>query len=196
MKKFRVTYFLLCCAISLLLGLIVGGWDLPRWTKIQSGLNAWGGLWGFFQGVGTPVAIFVAIFLPSWQKSRDDLNKLIAIRNVAYFHVRYIDIFVSELATHGRYDGPITVFEGCLDAFQKTDYTRVEPAFLIEAFVNIVIQGNEIKPRLQKKEPSKEDMRCAVLIRDDIVASLRKVDDYLKSKAVVVDKQHIAHSIG
>lgn len=195
MKKFRVIYFLLCCAISLFLGFIVGGWDLPRWINIQSGLNAWSGLWGLLQGVGTPIAIFVAIFLPSWQKSRDELNKLIAIRNVAFFHVRYIDIFVSEIAKHGRYDGPITVFEGCLDAFQKTDYTRVEPAFLIEAFVNIVVQGNEIKPWLQKNQPSKGDVLCAESIRNDIVSSLCKIDNYLRSKSVSIDAKNIAHSI-
>jgi hypothetical protein len=164
-----------------------------------------GVFWTAFQGIFTTLAVVVAIGYPWWQKRQVDLAKLVSIRNIAHYHVRWVKQFVTAtMLKNEPIEELMPTYKTCLDALIRTDYTGVSPIHFSEQFLDILTSTAQLEMRFTSYHQRIEN---GVQIDDSFRLEIKEVgkrlqkdmdrlDQYLILKRVKKDQQSGAFTLG
>lgn len=185
----------------ILAAVLIGSWVFrDSLLQFSTTLKCYEGIWIALQGVGTPAAVFVAIAYPLWQERSRELDRLIALRNIAHFVERYIVDSLGPTLLKGEGVNWVhsTAYKVCLDELIRHDRSTVTPARLTECFVNMTVKGTVFQRYLPPAEPYRfnqtnhalavDDFDQVKLIIREMAHDVAEIDRYLRTKGVTFER--------
>lgn len=181
-RSFKHPIGLVCMVV--LIGILLAWciWEGVNKSNVKESTEIF---WLFIQSVVTTIGVLAALIFPTILKRKDDLEKLVAIRNIAFFQIRFLKKHMAPQFKEGQnIEKLFVVFNVCQDALKLTEYTKVKPAHLIENFVDTLVASAELIELFKSFDyrftsigdyiPSKVD---GFIKRLDI--NLKSIDDHL-----------------
>lgn len=94
--------------------------------------------WAAVQGIFTPIGIALAIYFPARQARKNELERVIAIRNIAHFHYRLTLLLVNNILSQKPIYRQWPALKVCWEALKLTEYTKISPMHLSEKLVDLL----------------------------------------------------------
>lgn len=167
----------------------------PVVKSFSDWLKEFDGIWAALQGIGIPASIFMALHLPARQKRQEDLGRLVAHRNVAFFVERFVRDAIAPTLIKGEAarEEWIEGYKACMDELNRLDRSEINPPRLIEKFVDFASHAKQMMVLMERSSLSVEDKERVQRIRENLFGNIAVVDDYLLSQSVTFDTGKIAH---
>ncbi|MDN5503227.1 MAG: hypothetical protein L0H10_05330 [Comamonas sp.] len=167
----------------------------PVMRPISDWLGEFGGLWAALQGIGIPASIFMALYLPERQKKKDDLARLVAHRNIAFFVERFVRKAIAPTIVEGSAlkqewaEG----YNACINELDRLNRSEIYPPRLIEKFVDLASHAKQMVFLIKQQSFSDNDKDWARRINENLTGNIAAIDEYLRSQPLIFDKENIAH---
>lgn len=189
--------YLLLVAILSVITLLIYYMDVKIIDSIlcfSAWLKKFEGLWIALQGIGIPLSILLALFLPYKQKRKMELEKVVSHRNITFFVERFVRVHIAPHLREGRsVDGFLDGYLVCLKEFDRLNRSEILPARLIEKFVDFSNYAH-MMPRLMNLESlCREDRDLLGAIEFRLTDDIAVIDAYLRTQAIKFDADNIAH---
>ena len=166
----------------------------PVFLPLSTYLKNYEGFWIALQGIGIPLSLFFAIYLPTIQRQKEDLERLVAHRNIAFFVERYARVHISASIRAGKGVKQHDIgYMACVKELEGLDRSQIRPAYLIEKLVDIICFGKRLGAVVAKDGYDLESLAECTLSCDRMTIDIEDIDKHLRAMGVRFDGDRIAH---
>lgn len=176
--------------VSFLCSLIlVANFVHPIFLPLAECLKKYEGFWMALQGIGIPASLFIAVYLPTLQEGKNNLNRLIAHRNIAFFIERYVR---EEIAPAFKIEHR-SEYIACVRELDKLDRSQIFPAQYIENFVDFINCSKQVEELISSDNIEVSDLVKIRSLDRRMTENIRKIDIYLNANKVKFDEKRVAY---